>query len=134
MLLEQTTFTTEQLLAMPDDCVERWLVDGELREKPWRVRGYREGRISAVLCHALEDWNRQQQSAQGEVAAGNVGFRLTRQPDTTLGTDVAYVSPEVARIADETMLYAGPPLLAVEILSSNDTLQEMHEKVRKYHE
>ena len=32
-VLKQTT-TTEQLLAMPDDGMERWLIDGELREKP----------------------------------------------------------------------------------------------------
>ena len=32
------TVTTEQLLAMPDDGMERWLIRGELREKPMTVR------------------------------------------------------------------------------------------------
>lgn len=35
--LEPTNLTTEQLLAMLDDGMERWLIDGELREKPMAV-------------------------------------------------------------------------------------------------
>ena len=33
---------------------------------------------------------------------------------------------------DETTLYEGAPLLAVEVLSPNDTQQQTSEKVRKY--
>jgi Uma2 family endonuclease len=132
-VLDQTTFTTEQLLAMPDDGMERWLIDGELREKPMTVRNRFHSRLVSRVSYFLERWNETQSEPRGEVAAGEVGCRLTRSPDSTVGVDVVYVTPEVARIDDpETTLYDGPPLLAVEILSPNDTQQEIHEKVQKY--
>jgi len=43
-ILEPSTFT-EQLLAMPDDGVERWLIDGELREKPMTIGSLRRPAI-----------------------------------------------------------------------------------------
>lgn len=132
-VLEQTTFTTEQLLAMPDDGMDRWLIDGELREKPMTVRNRFQSRITVTATYFLERWNREQPEPRGEVASGKAGFRLARNPDTTVGVDVAYVPAEVARIEyNDTTLYDGAPLLAVEILSPNDTQQEIHEKVRKY--
>jgi len=134
-VLEHTTLTTEQLLAMPEDGIDRWLIDGELREKPMTVRNRFHGRLTAKVSFYLEHWNLEQPEPRGEVASGEVGFRLMRSPDSTVGIDVAYAPPEVALIeVGETTLYDGPPLLAVEILSPNDTQQEVHEKVRKYHE
>jgi Uma2 family endonuclease len=134
-VLEHTTYTTEQLLAMPDDGMERWLIDGELREKPMTVRNRFHGRLTTKISYYLERWNLERPEPRGEVASGEVGFRLMRRPDSAVGVDVAYAPPDIARIeVDDTTLYDGPPLLAVEILSPNDTLQEMHEKVRKYHE
>jgi hypothetical protein len=38
-VLEQTTFTTDQLLAMPDDGSERWLIHGELQSLYERLVG-----------------------------------------------------------------------------------------------
>lgn len=97
------------------------------------VRNRFHSRITATISYFIEHWNRQQKAIRGEVASGEAGFRLTRKPDTTVGVDVAYVSWDVARMeVDDTTLYDGPPLLAVEILSPNDTLQETNEKIRKY--
>ncbi len=36
-VVEAALMTTEQLLALPDDGVERWLIRGQLREKPAMV-------------------------------------------------------------------------------------------------
>jgi Uma2 family endonuclease len=133
MATEQTTYTTEQLLAMPDDGMERWLIDGELREKPMTVRNRFHSRLTTRISTFLDIWNDSQPEPRGEVASGEVGCRLTRNPDSTVGVDVVYVPPEIARIGDDdTTLYDGPPLLAVEVLSPNDTQQEIHEKVQKY--
>jgi Uma2 family endonuclease len=133
-VLEQTTFTTEQLLAMPDDGMERWLIDGELREKPMTVRNRIHSEITAIVTYYLVNWNRTQPEPRGRVSNGEVGFRLSRNPDSTVGVDVAYAPPEVVHVEsdDETTLYEGPPLLAVEVLSPNDTQQQINEKVRKY--
>ena len=132
-VLEQTTFTTEQLLAMPDDGMERWLIDGELREKPMTVRNRFHSRIMTTLSYFLERWNREQPEPRGEFVSGDAGFRLACDPDSTVGVDVAYAPPELASQEIEgTTLFVGPPLLAVEILSPSDTQQDIHEKVRKY--
>jgi Uma2 family endonuclease len=53
--------------------------------------------------------------------------RLRRDPDTTVGIDVVYVSAEVtARQTDEATLIDGVPVLVVEILSPKDTLDEVN--------
>lgn len=132
-VLEQTTFTTEHLLAMPDDGMDRWLIDGELREKPMTVRNRFHSRIMATLCYFLESWNRKQSPPRGQFVSGDAGFRLTRNPDSTVGVDVGYAPPELtSQEIEGTTIFEGAPLLAVEILSPNDTQQEIHEKVRKY--
>lgn len=60
-------------------------------------------------------------------------MRLTRNPDTTVGVDAVYVSAEVAaRQPQDTTLIDGVPILAVEILSPNDTLEEINEKIDGY--
>ena len=48
---------------------------------------------------------------RGEVVSGEVGFRLLRDPDTTVGIDVAYASAElVARTPEEAAFFDGPPV------------------------
>lgn len=132
-VFDQTTFTTEQLLAMPDDGRERWIIDGELREKPMTVRNKFHSEVTATVTYYLERWNRDFAKPRGVVANGEAGFRLLRDPDSTVGVDVALTTRELARQqSDETTLYDGPPLLAVEVLSPNDTQQDIHEKIRKY--
>ena len=68
-----------------------------------------------------------------EQTASGRNARLTRDPDTTVGIDITYVSPEVlARQTDESSLIDGVPLLTVEILSPSDTVDEINEKIDAY--
>lgn len=70
---------------------------------------------------------------RGEVLGGDAGFRLRRNPDTTAGIDVAYISAELAtRSPADTWLIDGAPILAVEILSRSDTHEAVVEKVELY--
>ena len=125
--------TTAELLALPDNGTERWLLAGELREKPMTVRNRFHSKVVSRICFFLESWRERQAEPRGDVLAGEAGVRLRREPDTTVGIDVAYVPPEVAaRQTDATTLVEGVPLLAVEILSPNDTVDEIHEKVGTY--
>ena len=69
---------------------------------------------------------------QGSVT-GEAGFRLRRNPDTSVGIDLAYISPELAAATPENVwLIDGAPTLAVEILSPSNTHEEATEKVREY--
>jgi Uma2 family endonuclease len=132
-VIEQTKMTTAQMLALPENGVERWLIDGELREKPMTVRNRFHSRTMMTIGYFLSHWNRQQPLPRGEVVGGEAGFRLARTPESTVGVDVAYAPPELTSIEVEgTKLFDGPPLLAVEILSPNDTHEQIIEKVKKY--
>jgi Uma2 family endonuclease len=125
--------TTEQLLAMPDDGVERWLIRGQLREKPMTYRNRWHSRAMARIARFLDVWLDQQPEPRGSVLVGEAGVRLTRNPDTTVGIDVVYVSAEIAaRNPDDTTIIDGVPVLAVEILSPNNTVEEIDEKIDQY--
>jgi Uma2 family endonuclease len=128
--------TTEELLAMPDDGVERWLIRGQLREKRGEDvtrRNRWHGRMKARIAQRLGAWLDRQPEPRGEVYLGEIGCRLRRDPDSTPGIDVAYVSHDVAvRESDETAFIDGVPILAVEILSPSTTVEEIEEKLDEY--
>ena len=125
--------TTEELLALPQNGTERWLIRGELREKPMTVRNRWHSRIMARVVHVLENWRERQPEPRGAVLCGEAGCRLRRDPDTTVGIDVVYISAELAaRESDETSLIDGVPLLVVEILSPSDTQEQIDEKIDGY--
>jgi Uma2 family endonuclease len=59
--------------------------------------------------------------------------RIRKDPDSTVGIDLAYLSPDLASQTPEGAKFVdGPPTLAVEILSPSDTYGELSEKVRAY--
>jgi Uma2 family endonuclease len=133
--------TTEDLLAMPDDGVERWLIRGQLREKHsemiegqhMTVRNRSHSKTTARISTILNNWRDRQPLPRGEVLDGEAGVRLSSDPDSTVGIDVVYISAETAaRQTDETTLVDGIPVLAVEVLSPNDTTEQIHEKVKTY--
>jgi Uma2 family endonuclease len=133
-------WTPEELLALPDDGVERWIIRGQLREKPsefpeakMTVRNRRHCGIMSIVAATIINWNRSQPKPRGEVYCGELGVLLPGR-STTVGVDVAYASPDVVAIQndDETTLLDGVPTLTVEILSPNDTQRQIHEKVREY--
>ena len=125
--------TTEQLLAMPDDGMDRDLIRGELRERPMTKRNRFHTFAVTRLAYLLEGWLESQPEPLGEVHTGEVGTILRRDPDTTVGIDVAYFAADViARQTDETTMIDGPPRLAVEVQSPSDKLEDVREKVLEY--
>jgi Uma2 family endonuclease len=130
--------TTEELLALPNDRIERWLIRGQLREKAigektTTMHDHWHSRIMIRVGKFRDNWLDQQPQPRGSVLGGEAGVRLTRNPDTTVGIDVVYVSAEVAaRQPDDTTLVDGVPIFAVEILSPNDTVEEIDEKIDEY--
>jgi Uma2 family endonuclease len=146
MAVAEATFlmTTEELLALPEDGVQRWLIRGKLREKPlpirerlgekpMTIRNRWHSRIMARVAKTLDNWRDQQPEPRGSVLCGEVGVLLRRDPDTTVVVDVIYVSAELAAAeSEETTLVDGDPVLVVEILSPNDVNEQVHEKVDDY--
>jgi Uma2 family endonuclease len=90
-------------------------------------------KTEARITGLLDRWLCEQPEPRGELYAGEAGFRLRRNPDSSVGIDVAYVSSEVAsRNPQDTRLIDGIPVLAVEILSPYDTQEEVEEKLDLY--
>jgi Uma2 family endonuclease len=125
--------TTEELEAIPDDGRERWLIDGELREGGMTRRNRGHSRIESTISYLLVEWSKAQPAPRGEVLSGEAGLRLSRNPDTSVGVDVAYISSETAKanVNDEGFV-DGVPVLAIEILSPSDKHEEIKEKIETY--
>lgn len=130
---EVKLYTTEELLAMPDDGMERWLIRGQLREKEMTLRNRFHAALEARLAQLLGNWLDGQPEPRGQVYSGEAGVWLRRNPDTSVGIDVVYFPPgvEAAQVGDTTMI-EGVPSLAVEILSPNDVKKEVSEKIDAY--
>ena len=131
--------TSEEFFALPDDGIDRDLIDGVVVEwGPRMTRRHRKhGRVEARVSRLLDTWLDDQPVPRGEVVAGEVYFRLRRVEDpeaeANVGIDVAYVSAGlVAATAEEAAFFDGAPVLAVEILSPSNTQEEIDDKVALY--
>lgn len=125
--------TAEDLVAMPKDGIERELIRGVVREKPMTYRGRMHSRMTGRISFLLLDWLRQFPEMGGDVFDGEIAVRLCRNPETTVGIDVAYVSREVLdQTPPEHFFIEGAPILAVEVLSPSDSLTDIADKVALY--
>ena len=132
-VLPPPLMTAEQLLAIPDDQMERDLIRGQLRERPMTKRNRFHAATEAAIAKLLGNWSDTQAEPRGTVFSGEVGCILRREPDTTVGIDVAYVSAEMMhRQTGATTMLEGAPVLAVEVLSPSETIQDLHEKINSY--
>jgi Uma2 family endonuclease len=125
--------TTEELLALPDDGIDRELIDGELRETPMTTRGAPHCLAMSHLARLLGNWLTQQPKPRGRLYTGDARVRIRRNPDTFVGIDLAYISAELAaQTAKNATFIDGIPVLTIEILSPSDTMEAVAEKVHAY--
>jgi len=125
--------TTEELLALPEDSMERELIRGELREREMTYRNRFHAATECRIGYVLQSWLERQPDFEGDVLSGEVGSILAQDPDTMVGIDVALFSLEVLRRqTEQTGLVHGVPILAVEILSPSDKHEAIHEKIVEY--
>jgi Uma2 family endonuclease len=125
--------TLEEFHALPENGTDRELIRGEVRERPMTRRNRFHAASESKVSHLLRSWLDQQPKPRGEVYSGEVGCILRRDPDTTVGIDVAYFSSDtVANQTADTSMVEGAPVLAVEILSPSDKQEEIAEKVEAY--
>lgn len=124
---------TEQLLALPEDGTERWLIAGELREQPTTIRNRFHSRSIVRVARFLDCWLDEQPQPRGQILGAEVGIILRHDPDTTVGVDVVDVPADVmVRQTDEPTLIDGVPILAVEILSPSVVIEDVNEKIDAY--
>ncbi len=119
--------------ALPDDPdVDRTLLFGELVERPMTSHDRWHAGAEALIASFLDQWCRSQSPRPGKVFSGEAGCDLP-EIDTGVGIDVAFFNNEVLGVQDEESTYiVGPPVLAVEILSLSDTVEDLHKKVKAY--
>jgi Uma2 family endonuclease len=131
--LSSRPITTTELYALPDDGIDREIFRGELREYPMTRRNQAHSRVVMAVGYLLALWMLKSGNRGGEVTGAEVGVRLSQSPETTVGIDVAYFSPEaMARSSQDTAWLEGPPTLAVEVLSPSDKHEDVVEKVELY--
>jgi Uma2 family endonuclease len=124
-----TLLTADDLLRLPDDGRQHELVRGELRSMT--PAGFRHGAISALITGLLTQHARANDS--GVIVTEATGFRLASDPDTVRCPDVAFV--DRSRIPPDgpgAGFFEGAPDLAIEVLSPDDTVFEVEEKVEQY--
>lgn len=124
--------TIDEFLALPEDGVDRMLLDGELWEMGMTVRNRYHSQFESRIGYILTRWLLERPHPRGLIHSGDAGFRLAAS-QSAIGADVAYASAElVAGTPPEVLIYDGPPVLAVEILSPSDKHEDIVAKVRKY--
>ena len=129
MAVQPKVMTADELLRLPRDGQRHELVRGELRTMPpaGYAHGWSTGRLDRSLGNFVEGHD------LGDVVPGDVGFRLTTDPDTVRAPDVAFVSAERVRaIGRVTGFWPGAPDLVVEVISPNDLYTEVEEKVAEW--
>jgi Uma2 family endonuclease len=137
--------SVREFLDLPDDGIHRELVRGRVREDRglfheggksgagMTVRNRFHSRIVIRAGQMLANWMDLQPPPRGEVGGGEAGFLLLGNRESLVGIDVAVVSAELVASTDRYQkLYHGPPLLAVEVLSPNDTHAEIAEMISAY--
>ena len=118
--------SADELERLPSD--QRFeLVDGQL--VPMTPVGYTHGRIVVRLVSMLDQHVRAHDLG---VVLTEVGFKLSRDPDTVRAPDVAFIRRD--RISKPTPVgfWRGAPDLAIEVLSPDDSAGEIARKTAEY--
>ena len=121
--------TADELWEMPDDgfCYE--LVRGELRKMA--PAGGEHGVVIINLAAPLKVHAKA--NNLGLVFGAETGFRLSEAPDSVRAPDVAFVARErIPLTGIPRGFWPGAPDLAVEVVSPNDKIYEIDEKIEDY--
>jgi Uma2 family endonuclease len=128
MAIEQKLMTADELLTMPDDGFKYELRQGELirMSPPGIDHCDYGGNIYGPL------WNHLRAHRLGKVFQ-EAGYKLTAEPDTVRGPDVSFVARTRLTPGRRYPGYwEGAPDLAVEVVSPNDSAEDVRVKVAEY--
>jgi Uma2 family endonuclease len=121
--------TADELWRMRPDGLRHELIRGEHRTMT--PAGADHGGVTNTFSYLLTAHVKPRKL--GKVFAAETGFVLSRNPDTVVGADVAFVRSD--RIPPDGLpkaFWEGAPDLAVETISPSDALADVEEKVDAY--
>jgi Uma2 family endonuclease len=124
---EDSLMTGEELLRRPDlnPCE---LVDG--RTVPTMPTGDEHADVEAELLTRLRVYGKETQC--GRAVGGEVGIYIRRNPDTVRAADVVFISKERDLRPRAKGYFEVAPELVVEVLSPEDRMSRVREKLRDY--
>ncbi|MBK8100737.1 MAG: Uma2 family endonuclease [Planctomycetes bacterium] len=128
--MSRPTTTACQLANLPGDDDRFELVAGELR--PMTPGGPDHGFVALNIGGAFATHARRHRL--GRAFGADTGFLLTTDPDTVLTPDAAFVRADRCRLPKTRGFFHGPPDLAVEVRSPNDSRAAMKRKARLWPE
>jgi Uma2 family endonuclease len=120
--------TADQLLAWRDPPWRHELWAGELRRMS--PAGYWHGVVGSRVFVRLATFVREHRL--GEVLATDAGFLLSREPDTVLAPDIAFVQRDRCPAGRWKKFFDGAPDLAIEVLSPRDSRRAAITKANRY--
>ena len=121
--------TAEELLSMPKDGYRYELVRGVLKKMApvGHTGGFYESNVIAELRTFVKA------NRLGRTYSSSTGFLLERNPDYVLMPDAAFVQRErVDAVTEERGYFPGAPDFVAEVISPNDRLTDVYEKVEEW--
>jgi Uma2 family endonuclease len=127
------SMSVEEFLEIPEDGISRELIRGQIRERGMTIHNRFHAKATTKLARFLDEWLENLPEPRGEILTGEAGFRLRGTKDSLVGADLAFVSATLMAATESgKLIYDGPPIMAVEILSPSDTHRDIVEKVTVY--
>lgn len=121
--------TADELLAMPSGPWRYELVKGQLIMMS--PAGHRHGEFALEIARRIANHVRDRKL--GRAYAAETGFLIERNPDTVLAPDASFVqNARVPANLPATGYFPGHPDFAVEVISPNDTREEIEVKAQRW--
>lgn len=120
---KKRTFTFEDLYLLPEGSYE--IIDGERTDMV--PTGFMHGEYEGIFYELIK----KHLGDKGYTAVGEIGIVITKKPFRLRAADVVYLSKKTCPEKPEGILEIAPDLI-IEILSKDDTVSEMNEKVSDY--
>ena len=108
---------------LPDGNYE--IIDG--KKVNMSPTGFIHGEFELNIARVLKD----HLGNKGYVSVGEIGIVISKRPFRLRAADVVYISKETSPNKPDGILEIAPDLI-IEILSKDDTIQDMNDKIKDY--
>ncbi len=122
-LLDKKVFTYKDVNSLPDGNYE--IIDEEM--VAMTPAGFRHGELECIFSEIL----RKHFGSEGYVAVGEIGVVIRKKPFRLRAADVVYISKKTSPQKPVGLLEI-PPDLVVEIISEDETVRKINDKVQDY--